>query len=299
MQARGRQRRPMRSCGACKSWPRRCVSTFLEKNNLRHPSSAPPPFSSAPCCCGDRTVSNWPHAPPRSPRRDRPRPPLLRRRPLGGAPPAQAIAPWACGRWAFFLFPNSFDRFSAHAIRSILHESDAHIRSAADSGFCHACAGRRTMRLFQDPTGHACAGRPRRRRHSPLTCWHLLHPSDVPPSPADAADHHAYLHITHARADRWHTYICQPGPQHPYSYAQMQAPLMLLRPMRTWGGLGGQPGGTRGGDAAGIIQIRVAAAAAASRPIARTHRIPGMRRISAGGPARADDGSRPCAHTHV
>eukprot|EP01049_Picozoa_sp_SAG25_P009042 SAG25_NODE_863_length_5020_cov_15.176793_3_plen_291_part_00 len=290
----------MRSCGACKSWPRRCVSTFLEKKMCDTPAAPHPPSHRRRAAAGTAPYRTGPMPPGDHPVATAPGPHFCGGAPLGERPqrtPSRrglvAAGPFS----AFFLSPNSFDRFSAHAIRSILHESDAHIRSAADSGFCHACAGRRTMRLFQDPTGHACAGRPRRRRHSPLTCWHLLHPSDVPPSPADAADHHAYLHITHARADRWH--ICQPGPQHPHSYAQMQAPLMLLRPMRTWGGLGGQPGGTRGGDAAGIIQIRVAAAAAASRPIARTHRIPGMRRISAGGPARADDGSRPCAHTHV
>ena len=72
---------------------------------------------------------------------------------------------------------------------------------------------------------------------------------------------------------------CQLGPQHPHSYAQMPASLMLLRPTRTWTGLGGQPKGTGGGDAAGIVEIRVAAAAA-SRPTARTHRIQGMRCIS-------------------
>jgi|EP01049_Picozoa_sp_SAG25_P002089 hypothetical protein len=36
-------------------------------------------------------------------------------------------------------------------------------------------------------------------------------------------------------------YGCQLGPQHPHSYAQMPAPLMLLRPARTWTGLSGQP----------------------------------------------------------
>ena len=60
---------------------------------------------------------------------------------------------------------------------------------------------------------------------------------------------------------------CQLGPQHPHSYAQMPAPLMLLQPTRTWTGLSGQPKGTGGGDAAGIVEIRVAAAAA-SRPTA-------------------------------
>jgi hypothetical protein len=70
----------------------------------------------------------------------------------------------------------------------------------------------------------------------------------------------------------------------------MPAQLMLLRPTCTWDGLDEQPGGTGGGDAAGIVEIRVAVATAASRPTARTHRIQGMRHTSAGGPARADDG---------
>eukprot|EP01047_Picozoa_sp_COSAG01_P072485 COSAG01_NODE_11539_length_1910_cov_1.989509_2_plen_180_part_00 len=72
---------------------------------------------------------------------------------------------------------------------------------------------------------------------------------------------------------------CQLGPQHPHSYAQMLAPIMLLRRTRTWTGLGEQPKGTGGGDAAGIVEIKVAAAAA-SRPTARTHRIQGMCCIS-------------------
>jgi hypothetical protein len=38
-----------------------------------------------------------------------------------------------------------------------------------------------------------------------LTYWHLLHPSDALPRPADVAGHHhMYLHNAHARADRRH-----------------------------------------------------------------------------------------------
>ena len=99
-----------------------------------------------------------------------------------------------------------------------------------------------------------------------MTYWHLLHPSDVPPSPADAADHHAYLHNTHARADRWHIAAVSPV----LSTHTATHRCRHLRPKRTWTGLGGQPKGTRGGDAAGIVQIRVAAVAA-SRPTQRAH----------------------------
>jgi hypothetical protein len=69
---------------------------FLENQNLRHPSTAPPPapppFSSAPCCPGTAPYRTGPMPPGDHPVATSPGPHFLRRR------PAWAIAPWACGR---------------------------------------------------------------------------------------------------------------------------------------------------------------------------------------------------------
>ena len=99
-----------------------------------------------------------------------------------------------------------------------------------------------------------------------MTCWHPLYLSEVPLRPADAAGHHTYLHNTHTRADRQHiTAVSWVLSTHTATHRCRH-----LRPTRTWTGLSRQPKGTGGGDAAGIVEIRVAAAAA-SRPTQRAH----------------------------
>ena len=142
--------------------------------------------------------------------------------------------------------------------------------------------------------------------NDPMTASTRWHDVLTPPPPLRCASTSSRrrwsscVPAQHTRKSRSAAYRrCQPGPQHAHSYAQMRAPLMLLRPMRTWGGLGGQPGGTRGGGAAGIIQIRVAAAAAASRPTARTHRIPECVASQPAAPLGPIQVSRPCAYTRV
>jgi hypothetical protein len=103
---------------------------FLENQNLRHPSTAPPPapppFSSAPCCPGTAPYRTGPMPPRDHPVATTPGPHFCSGAPLGGGPQR---GPSRCGLVAagpfsaFFLFPNIFDRFSAHAIRSILYEA--------------------------------------------------------------------------------------------------------------------------------------------------------------------------------
>jgi hypothetical protein len=86
--------------------------------------------------------------------------------PLGGGPQR---GPSRCGLVAagpfsaFFLFPNIFDRFSAHAIRSILYPSG---RSPIQD-FAHACAGRRSRHFFRIRLA---------RSHAPVADSGFCHP---------------------------------------------------------------------------------------------------------------------------
>jgi hypothetical protein len=95
---------------------------FLENQNLRHPSTAPPPapppFSSAPCCPGTAPYRTSPMPPGDHPVATTPGPHFCKSAPRPSRRGLVAAGPFS----AFFLFPNIFDRFSAGlaAIRSIL-----------------------------------------------------------------------------------------------------------------------------------------------------------------------------------
>jgi hypothetical protein len=130
-----------------------------------HPPALPP-FSSAPCCPGTAPYRAGPGIPGDHPVATTPGPHFCGGAPLAGAPPAvrhRAMGlPSERPFSAFFLFPNIFDRFSAHAIRSRLFlgfPQHGHAmrrswrRSPIEpfSGFDRPgpCAGRRSS-LFQD-----------------------------------------------------------------------------------------------------------------------------------------------------